>query len=121
LKSLDKTMARYDSELAQLRQNPAMGLPDINFDTGQPTRAGSYKLTDDSYAFLLGKLEARHFDMLTPALRENILSFYGNLQEPLDTKRHKEEFAKLQERLQELKQAPTVNPETVANEGQDKK
>jgi hypothetical protein len=121
LKSLDKTIARYDSELAQLRQQPVMDLPDINFDTGEPTHAGKYQLTDDSYAFLLGKLEARHFDMLTPALRDNILSFYGNLQEPLDTKRHKEEFAKLEERLQELKQAPTVNPETVANEGQDKK
>jgi hypothetical protein len=121
LKSLDKTMARYDTELAQLRQNPAMGLPDINFDTGQPTQAGTYKLTDDSYAFLLGKLEARHFDMLTPALRDNIQSFYGNLKEPLDTKQHKEEFAKLQEHLQELKQARTVTPEAVANEGQDKK
>jgi hypothetical protein len=121
LKSLDKTIARYDSELAQLRQEPTMDLPDINFDTGEPTHAGKYQLTDDSYDFLLGKLEARHFDMLTSALRDNILSFYGNLQEPLDTKRHKEEFAKLQERLQELKQAPTVNPETVANEGQDKK
>jgi hypothetical protein len=121
LKSLDKTIARYDSELAQLRQEPTMDLPDINFDTGEPTHAGKYQLTDDSYDFLLGKLEGRHFDMLTPALRDNILSFYGNLQEPLDTKRHKEEFAKLEERLQELKQAPTVNPETVANEGQDKK
>jgi hypothetical protein len=121
LKSLDKTIARYDQELLQLREQPAMDLPDINFDTGEPTHAGKYQLTDDSYDFLLGKLEARHFDMLTSALRDNILAFYGNLQEPLDTKRHKEEFAKLQERLQELKQAPTVNPETVANEGQDKK
>ena len=119
LKSLDKTIARYTSELEQLRQQPEIHLPDINFDTGEPTHAGQYKLTDDSYAYLVDKLAGRHFDLLTSNLRDNILSFYGNLQEPLDTKRHKEEFAKLQQRLQELKQAPTANPEALAAQGQE--
>ena len=119
LKSLDKTIARYTSELEQLRQQPEIHLPDINFDTGEPTRAGQYKLTDDSYAYLVDKLAGRHFDLLTSSLRDNILSYYGNLQEPLDTKRHKEEFAKLQQRLHELKQAPTANPEALAAQGQE--
>jgi hypothetical protein len=114
LKSLDKTIARYTDELAELRQGGDIRLPDINFDTGEPTQAGQYKLTDDSYAYLVDKLAGRHFDLLTSSLRDNILSYYGNLQEPLDTKRHKEEFAKLQQRLQELKQAPTANPEALA-------
>ena len=119
LKSLDKTIARYKDELAALRQGPDIHLPNINFDTGEPTRAGQYKLTDDSYAYLVDKLAGRHFDLLTSSLRDNILSYYGNLQEPLDTKRHKEEFAKLQQRLQELKQAPTANPEALAAQEQE--
>jgi hypothetical protein len=119
LKSLDKTIARYKEELAALRQGSDIDLPNINFDTGEPTRAGQYKLTDDSYAYLVDKLAGRHFDLLTSSLRDDILSYYGNLQEPLDTKRHKEEFAKLQQRLQELKQAPTANPEALAAQEQE--
>lgn len=119
LKSLDKTITKYKEELRDLGQQPQVHLADINFDTGEPTQAGKYKLTDDSYAYLMGKLEDRHFDLLTAGLRDNILSYYGNLQEPLDTKRRKDDFAKLQQRLQQLKQAATANPETLAQR-QDK-
>lgn len=120
LKSLDETMAKYKNEIADLHHQPDVPLPDINFDTGQPTPAGKYKLTDDSYDYLLGKLEDRHFDMLTPALRDNILAFYGNPQAPIDTKRHKEEFAKLQQRLQELKQASTTTADAIAAREKEK-
>jgi hypothetical protein len=114
LKSLDKTITKYKEELRDLEQQLQVHLADINFDTGEPTQAGKYKLTDESYAYLLSKLEDRHFDLLTASLRDNITSYYGNLQGSLDTKRHKEDFAKLQERLQELKQAPTATPEALA-------
>ena len=120
LKSLDETVAKYKSELSQLRGEQDFQLPDINFDTGQPTQAGTYKLTDDSYDYLLGKLDDRHFDMLTPGLRDNILSYYGNLQAPIDAKRHKQEFAKLKQRLQELKQATPVSAESINQREQTK-
>ena len=112
LKSLDATIADYKKDLAEAGQQN-LELNDVNFDTGKPTEAGEYKLTDDTYAFLLGKLNDRHFDLLTPQLRDNVVAFYGNLGAPIDTKRHKEDWAKLQQRLQELKQAPTVTPESV--------
>ena len=118
LKSLDATVAQYKKDLAEVSQQQ-LQLPDVNFDTGEPTRAAQYKLSDDTYAYLLGKLEGRHFDMVTPGLRDNILAFYGNLQAPIDTKRHKQEWAKLQQRLQELKQASLVQPESLA--AKDKK
>jgi hypothetical protein len=120
LKSLDETMAKYKNEIADLHQQPDVPLPDINFDTGQPTPVGKYKLTDDTYDYLLGKLEDRHFDMLTPSLRDNILAYYGSLQAPIDTKRHKEEFAKLQQRLQELKQASTTTADAIAAREKEK-
>ncbi|HWH61538.1 MAG TPA: zinc dependent phospholipase C family protein [Terriglobales bacterium] len=108
LKSVDKTVTRYRAELEELRQN-RLRLPDVNFDTGEDTRAGQYFLTDDSYAFLLSKLSDRRFDMLTSELRTNVLNFYGNLQEPIHTKRHKDDWLRLQQRLQELRQkSPAV-------------
>ena len=120
LQSLDKTIDRYKKEVAQIGQHANVRLPDINFDTGEPAKAGNYKLTDDSYAYLVDKLAGRHFDFLMPDLRDNIVSYYGNLQGPLATKKHKEDFAKLQQRLQAMKQAPTVAPETVAAQGKEK-
>lgn len=113
LKSLDDTVANYKNELSALRQQQEFHLPDINFDTGEPAAAGKYKLTDDSYDYLVGKLDDRHFDMLTPALRDNILSYYGNLQAPIDTKRHTEELAKLEQHLQDLRQAPAVSEDAI--------
>ena len=114
LKSLDKTIATYKERLNALHGQADPHLADINFDTGEPTKAGKYKLTDDSYAYLLGKLDDRHFDLLTPALRDNVVSYYGNLNAPLDTKRHKDDYAKLKDRLGQLKSASTVDPEAVA-------
>jgi len=115
LKSLDRTLARYKNEISQAGEN-SLQLENLNFDTGKPTHAADYQLTDDSYAFLVDKIAGRHFDILTPALRDNILDYYGNLQQPIDTKRHKEEWAKLQQQLQELKQAPMAPPESASAE-----
>jgi hypothetical protein len=112
LKSLDATIADYKRAVAAAGQQN-LALRNVNFDTGRATAAGEYKLTDATYALLVGKLEERHFDLLTPSLHDNILGFYGDLRAPIDTKRHKEDWAKLQRRLQELKQAPTITPESV--------
>lgn len=119
LKSLDATIASYKKQLSELRTTN-LRLENVNFDTGKATHAAQYKLADDSYAYLLGKLEQRRFDMLTPALRDDVLVFYGNLQAPIDTKRHKDEWEKLQARLEELKQAHTTNPDALtAQQGQN--
>jgi len=107
LKSLSATIADYNHRLAQVaEQHPQ--LPDVNFDTGKPIAAGQYKLGDETYAFLLSKLEERHFDLLTRPLRDDVLAFYSNLQAPIDTKRHNKKWVKLQQELQELRQATTI-------------
>ena len=117
LKSLDATIASYQEALAALAQGKNISLPDVNFDTGQPSQAAKYKLTDDSYAYLMGKLAGRHFDMLRADLRDDIETFYSNPQAPLSTRRHKSDWAKLQEQLQQLRQAqPVVNATAIAAE-----
>ncbi len=85
----------------------------MNLDTAEPTLPGQYKLTDESYYLLLSKLADRNFDMLTPDLKNNILEFYRNAPSMLATKRHKNDWLKLQDRLQRLARAPTVDPSLV--------
>ena len=116
LKSLDASIADYKKRLTEIAATNDPQLKDVNFDTGKPTGAGQYKLTDETYAYLLEKLANRHFDLLTPALRDNVLVFYGGLQAPAGTRQEKKDWAKLQQNLQELKQAPTVPPESVSQQ-----
>ncbi|MBC8083163.1 MAG: zinc dependent phospholipase C family protein [Hymenobacter sp.] len=53
-------------------------LPNTDFDTGQPTRAGEYELTDETYGEWLRQLADHHFAGLTAPARRNILAFFGN-------------------------------------------
>ena len=115
LKSLDATIATYKKQIAQVGQQNDLQLPDVNFDTGKPVVAAQYKLADDSYAYLMGKLAERHFDRLTPELRDNIQAFYRNPQAPIATKRHQNDWAKLQEQLRELQQATPNGNSQVAD------
>jgi hypothetical protein len=113
LKSIDETVVRYRNDVSQARAN-SLQLPDVNLDTADPTRPGKYKLTDESYYFLLSKLADRNFDMLTADVKNNIIEFYRNPSSGLATKRHKKDWLKLQQRLQRLAQAPTVPPASVS-------
>jgi hypothetical protein len=42
---------------------------------------------DETYAKLLGQLAKRNFDLTSPGLRDNILSFYAELSVPIETKK----------------------------------
>ena len=78
IKSVNRTVDSYKAKLALLQDGKPLSLSDLDFDTGEPTRPGEYELADKTYAKLVGKLAERHFDMVTPALRENILVFYSS-------------------------------------------
>jgi hypothetical protein len=92
---------RYRELLAAL-QVDRLELPNENFDVGQPTQAGSYKLSDQAYAQLLGKLEGHYTDM-PPELRLDIIAFYGDLSAPISTKTDGADWAKVIKELDELK------------------
>jgi hypothetical protein len=85
-------------------------VPNDNFDMGEATKAGSYKLTDHTYAKLLHKLDGRYAD-LSPELRSNILAFYQDLTLPIATKTHARDWATLQEELTHLS---AINKELTA-------
>ncbi|MGI8743475.1 MAG: zinc dependent phospholipase C family protein [Bryobacteraceae bacterium] len=72
--SFNRTIDRYRVDVADERAN-TLKLPNDNFDTGQPTREGDYRLADQAYATLLEKLADKKIAP-SPELRTNILAFY---------------------------------------------
>src|SRR6185295_10230990 len=85
-KSVNTTVDRYRSLLQEARAGHPI-LKNTDFDTGNPTEAGEYKLADETYAKLLDKLAEQKFTGITPELRTNVLAFYGNLSAPIASKK----------------------------------
>jgi hypothetical protein len=101
-KSINLTVDQYRALLVTLRS----GTPELSnydFDTGNPTKAAEYSLTDDAYAKLLGQLSETKFDKTSPALRDNILLFYSDLALPIDTKKSLGDWNTVLSHLDELK------------------
>ena len=51
--------------------------PEIDLDTGKPTKRGEYPLADVTYRELLDELAYDKFANLQPDVRDDILSFYS--------------------------------------------
>jgi hypothetical protein len=99
--SFNATLDRYRALLSAQKAS-RLELPNQNFDVGEPTGAGTYKLSDDAYALLLDKLQG-HYSGMPPDLRLDILAFYGDLSAPISTKTDAGEWAKVVKELDELK------------------
>jgi hypothetical protein len=114
VKSINKTIDDYS---AQLREQKAgeLKLADMDFDTGRPTRAGEYSLADKTYAHLLDDLAKHNFDQASPDLRQNILSFYGDPNTQVATKKNAKAWRTTQEELDKLKASNTHHPASTAS------
>jgi hypothetical protein len=102
MESFNATLERYRALLAQVPEGK-LDLPNTDFDTGQPVRAGEYKLTDEAYAKLLEKHAKHGFGNVSLALRDNILAFYNDLNAPIATKRDKGDWRTTLSALDRLK------------------
>jgi zinc dependent phospholipase C len=111
LKSFDETLTRYRGLLQRVRTEK-LDLDNRDFDTGEPTRAGEYELADETYATLLNRLAKNKFQDVTPDIRQNILSFYGDLNAPIATKKDKGDWRDTLRALDKLKAAPTQAGQT---------
>lgn len=117
IQSINRSVADYRSLLRQ-QGSGQLRLINLDFDTGRDAQAGEYKLADQTYAHLLDDLSKRNFDPVTPDLRDNILSFYGNWTAPVTTKNDKRTWVRTLVELQKLKlhsadQSPST-PSAVA-------
>jgi hypothetical protein len=86
IKSINTTVDQYRAFLEEVRTD-TLELANCDFDSGQPTKAAEYSLTDVAYAKLLARLAERKFDLASPELRDNILEFYSDLSLPIETKK----------------------------------
>jgi len=108
-KSINTTVDQYRIYLQQVGAG-SLDLANCDFDTGKETKAAEYSLTDETYAKLLGQLAARKFDLTSPDLRANILSFYSDLSLPLETKKEADRWQAV---LVDLDQLKLVSPVPV--------
>jgi hypothetical protein len=102
IKSINKTVDDYGALLRDQKAG-TLTLADMDFDTGRETRAGEYSLADQTYAHLLGDLAKNNFDQASPALRQNILSFYADPNAPIATKKNVKAWKATQQELDKLR------------------
>ncbi|RFZ90715.1 hypothetical protein D0C36_17290 [Mucilaginibacter conchicola] len=74
--SFEAILENYKIALNQVHDNTLI-LPDINFDTGEPTLLGQYRLADHTYSKLLEKLQEQGYKNVSPELQKNIVEYYA--------------------------------------------
>ncbi|QNP52554.1 hypothetical protein H9L05_01905 [Hymenobacter qilianensis] len=109
-------MMREYCNLAQQEQTAkSPPLPNADFDTGRPTRAGEYALADETYGEWVRKLADKKFDNISAPQRQNILAFFGDMSKlPVDEEeKEAKNLEKTRAALEELRnmQAPVVKEE----------
>jgi hypothetical protein len=102
IKSINATVDQYRVFLEEVRTDTLV-LPNCDFDSGKPTTAAEYSLTDEAYAGLLARLSDRKFELTSAELRSNILDFYSDLSVPIETKRDPVRWRSVQVSLDKLK------------------
>jgi hypothetical protein len=102
LKSVNSSVAQYKAYLQDLRAGKLV-LENKDFDTGKPTSAGEYKLTDDAYATLLTRLADHKFAGANTALQQNIVAFYEPPAVPILNKKKPEQRDRILRDVEELR------------------
>src|SRR5882757_2227108 len=106
IKSVDQTVEDFRTTLHQADVG-VLHLENRDCDTGKETSPGEYRLSDTTYAELLDKLAEHNFDQVSPELRANILSYFGDpawQASSLKNKKDKQDWAKVEKELQQLKE-----------------
>jgi len=106
-KSINLTVDQYRAFLEEVRHDKLV-LPNTDLDSGQPTTAAEYTLTDDAYARLLAQLANRKFNLTSPELRYNILQFYSDPSAEIDTKKDAVRWQNVLTSLDQLRSAAPV-------------
>ena len=102
--SFNETLDHYRLLLVA-QQEGTLRLPNDNLDTGGLTGPAVYRLTDETYANLLGKTSAKP---ISDALRRDMLAYYADLGKGFATKKDPEAWQKVLRQLDRLKAMPTA-------------
>lgn len=102
--SFNATLERYRKLLRGIRDGE-INLPNDNFDVGESTGPGKYRLNDEAHAELLDKLAENKFASAMSDVKAELLHFFAEPDAPYATKRNAKAWAKVQTQLQQLKSA----------------
>jgi Zinc dependent phospholipase C len=102
--SFNETLDHYRLLLVA-QQEGTLRLPNDNLDTGGLTGPAVYRLTDETYANLLGKTSGKP---ISDALRRDMLAYYADLGKGFATKKNPEAWQKVLSELDGLKAMPTA-------------
>jgi hypothetical protein len=97
--SFNETLDHYRLLLVA-QQEGTLRLPNDNLDTGGLTGPAAYRLTDETYASLLGKTSGKP---VSGALRQDILDYYANLDQAFATKKDPKAWQKVLHELDRLR------------------
>ncbi len=117
VKSVNNSVELYEKLVDDTVKGP-VDLANMDFDTGKPTRPGEYRLTDQTYAYIVHKLAEHKFAGLTPDLRDDIQRFYSDPKDDakLDTRRHKKDWEELQKNLEAMKTAAVTGEKQAVDQ-----
>jgi hypothetical protein len=110
--SFNATMDRYRGLLKEEGEG-RLNLPNDNFDVGEFTPPGKYRMNDDAHAKLLDELAEQNFADMSPGLRAELLDFFSDPNAPYATKRNPKEWTRVEA---ELKQLKSTTPQPVSAE-----
>jgi hypothetical protein len=102
--SFNETLDHYRLLLVA-QQEGTLRLPNDNLDTGGITGPAVYRLTDETYANLLGKTSGKP---ISDALRRDMLAYYADLGKGFATKKDPEAWQEVLRQLDRLKAMPTA-------------
>jgi hypothetical protein len=101
-------------------RDPRHPLKNRDLDTGYVVKPGGYALTDATYADLLHALTRTPGRPIPPGIKEDIQTFYSNLDLPITTKKNAQRWKEVLADLDTLKTMPTSRePEPYPTYGND--
>ena len=105
--SFNATLSRYRKLLIETEEG-TLKLENDNFDVGESTGPGKYRMNDEAHATLLDKLAEAKFANISADAKAELLHFYADPDAPYTTKRKAKAWAKVQSELLQLQAAATV-------------
>jgi zinc dependent phospholipase C len=105
--SFNATLSRYRKLLTEAGEG-TLQLENDNFDLGENTGPGKYRMNDEAHAKLLDELAESNFANLTAETKAELLHFYIDPDAPYATKRKPKAWAKVRGELLQLQAAPVA-------------
>ncbi len=113
--SFNATLDHYRELLTALGES-RLDLPNNNFDLGETTGPGKYRLNDEAHAEWLNKLAENKFVSATPEVKVELLRFFAEPDAPYATKRHTKAWARVQGEIEQLKRTALLGQSAAAKD-----